>query len=40
VHKLGEGDAILFEADVPHSYSNPGASETLMYLVMTYADRG
>ncbi len=31
-----EGDAIHFEADVPHSYRNPGVVETRMYLVMTY----
>jgi transcriptional regulator with XRE-family HTH domain len=33
------GDAILFDADVPHEYSNPSDVETLMYLVMTYSDR-
>jgi transcriptional regulator with XRE-family HTH domain len=38
LHHLGQGDAILFEADVPHSYHNPGKIEALMYLVMTYAD--
>jgi transcriptional regulator with XRE-family HTH domain len=38
-HTLATGDAILFEADVPHSYRNPGASETVMYLVMTYAEK-
>ncbi len=38
VHRLGTGDAILFEADAPHVYRNPGESETVMYLVMTYAD--
>lgn len=31
-----EGDAIHFEADVEHSYKNPGSVETRMYLVMTY----
>jgi len=36
---LGIGDAILFEADVPHVYRNPDAIETVMYLVMTYAQR-
>lgn len=35
--QLAEGDAIHFVADVPHQYLNPGKSETLMYLVMTYA---
>lgn len=34
---LATGDAILFEADVPHSYRNPGDAEAVMYLVMTYA---
>jgi transcriptional regulator with XRE-family HTH domain len=37
-HTLGSGDAILFEADVPHVYRNPGTVETVMYLVMTYAE--
>ena len=31
------GDAILFEADVPHSYRNTGDAEAVMFLVMTYA---
>ncbi|WP_044239825.1 helix-turn-helix domain-containing protein [Chondromyces apiculatus] len=35
--RLDPGDAILFEADVPHSYRNAGAGEAVMYLVMTYA---
>ena len=38
-HGLSPGDAILFDADVPHSYSNCGDVEALMYLVMTYADQ-
>lgn len=38
-HLLGTGDAILFEADLPHRYRNPGDHECVMYLVMTYADR-
>ena len=37
-HTLAEGDAILFEADVPHSYRNLGASEVVLYLVMTYVE--
>jgi quercetin dioxygenase-like cupin family protein len=37
---LETGDAILFEADSPHSYRNPGSSEAVMYLVMTYGSRG
>ena len=35
---LATGDAILFEADVPHVYRNPGNSEARMYLVMIYAE--
>ena len=38
VHALGPGDAVVFEADAPHSYRNAGDVEALMYLVMTYAD--
>src|SRR5690606_33369479 len=37
-HSLGAGDAILFEADAPHVYANPGDEPALMYLVMTYAE--
>jgi transcriptional regulator with XRE-family HTH domain len=35
---LGAGDAIVFEADVPHVYRNRADEETVAYLVMTYAD--
>lgn len=35
---LGPGDAILFEAERPHAYRNPGKREAVFYLVMTYAD--
>jgi rhodanese-related sulfurtransferase/transcriptional regulator with XRE-family HTH domain len=35
--ELAQGDAILFSADVPHSYENPGNEDSWMYLVMTYA---
>jgi len=35
---LGEGDAIVFEADVAHSYRNPTDRETVAYLVMTYVE--
>jgi transcriptional regulator with XRE-family HTH domain len=38
-HALGAGDAILFEADVPHLYRNVGGVELVMYLVMTYAEK-
>lgn len=34
---LSAGDAILFEADVAHTYQNLGDAEALLYLVMTYA---
>jgi len=33
------GDAILFQADVPHAYRNRGKTDVVMYLVMTYAER-
>lgn len=33
---LGKGDAIVFEADVPHSYRNLGKTDALLYLVMSY----
>jgi transcriptional regulator with XRE-family HTH domain len=36
---LGTGDAIQFTADANHEYRNPGDTETVMYLVMTYADK-
>ncbi|CAO3426791.1 helix-turn-helix domain-containing protein [Azospirillum endophyticum] len=35
-HRLEEGDSILFEADVPHRYSNAGDDEAVLYLVMSY----
>lgn len=36
--ELKAGDSIYFRADVPHIYENPGAKDTVMYLVMTYAE--
>jgi transcriptional regulator with XRE-family HTH domain len=36
-HVLATGDALLFEADVPHVYRNPADAEAIMYLVMTYS---
>ncbi len=36
--RLKQGDAIHFEADVPHAYRNIGESEALLYLVMTYVE--
>lgn len=38
-HLLSTGDAILFEADVPHQYRNPTKEEVIMYLVMTYVEK-
>lgn len=35
---LAEGDAIVFEADVAHSYRNPTDGDTVAYLVMTYVE--
>ncbi len=37
-HVLETGDAIMFEADEPHVYRNRARGESVMYLVMTYAD--
>ena len=37
-HRLETGDAIVFEADVAHTYTNSGPKECVMYLVMTYAE--
>lgn len=36
-YTLETGDALVFRADVPHSYINPDRIETVIYLVMTYA---
>lgn len=38
IRKLAPGDAILFQADQPHTYRNPSKAETLAYLVMTYVE--
>jgi transcriptional regulator with XRE-family HTH domain len=35
---LAAGDAIVFLADVPHTYENLELNETVVYLVMTYAE--
>jgi transcriptional regulator with XRE-family HTH domain len=37
-YQLRAGDAILFGADVPHHYLNKALIESVMYLVMTYAE--
>lgn len=36
--RLEPGDAVVFQADAPHAYRNPGASEAQLFLVMTYAE--
>ncbi len=38
-YPLDTGDAIIFEADVPHEYRNRGDEPAVMYLVMTYAEK-
>jgi rhodanese-related sulfurtransferase/transcriptional regulator with XRE-family HTH domain len=35
---LEAGDAVLFSADLPHSYVNAGAEPCVMHLVMTYEE--
>lgn len=37
-HILGEGDAIIFDADVPHVYRNMTGTEAILYLVTTYLE--
>jgi transcriptional regulator with XRE-family HTH domain len=37
-HALQTDDAIVFEADVPHTYRNRGDVPATMYLVMTYVE--
>ncbi len=37
-HALEEGDAILFDADAPHIYRNPGDTDAVLHLVMAYVD--
>jgi transcriptional regulator with XRE-family HTH domain len=36
--QLAAGDAMVFEADVPHVYRSRSDAESVLYLVMTYAD--
>lgn len=31
-------DALFFQADVPHTYENPGDTDAIIYLVMTYVE--
>jgi transcriptional regulator with XRE-family HTH domain len=35
---LSQGDALVFDADVPHAYRNLGPTEAGLYLVMTYVE--
>jgi quercetin dioxygenase-like cupin family protein len=35
-HRLELGDAIVFDADVPHEYANDEDEDALVYLVVTY----
>lgn len=35
---LGEGDAVIFDADVPHIYRNMTGTEAIVYLVTTYLE--
>jgi quercetin dioxygenase-like cupin family protein len=37
-HVLGEGDAIVFDADFPHIYRNMTGTEAILYLVTTYLE--
>jgi transcriptional regulator with XRE-family HTH domain len=37
---LAAGDAIVFDADVAHTYRNRGRTELVMFLVMTYRSQG
>jgi len=36
---LKDGDALFFRADVPHRYENPGDTDVIAHLVMSYAAR-
>jgi transcriptional regulator with XRE-family HTH domain len=38
--RLGEGDAMVFDADVPHTYRNLDPAEALIHLVMSYIELG
>jgi transcriptional regulator with XRE-family HTH domain len=34
VHELGDGDAVTFDADIPHHFENPGRGEARFYAVV------
>jgi transcriptional regulator with XRE-family HTH domain len=36
--RLSAGDAIVFDADAPHGYRNPGEGDALLFLVMSYVE--
>lgn len=36
--RLATGDAVVFQADVPHVYANGDDREAVLYLVMTYPE--
>ena len=38
VHELAAGDAVYFQADLPHSYENPGRIEARYHNIIVYAD--
>ena len=33
-HELGEGDAVTFDADIPHHFENPGLDDARFYAVV------
>lgn len=33
-HELGDGDAVTFDADIPHHFENPGTAEARFYAVV------
>lgn len=37
-YRLDQGDAIVFPADGPHGYENTARTESILYLVITYAE--
>jgi DtxR family Mn-dependent transcriptional regulator len=37
LHDLAAGDTLVFPADVPHTYENPGASQARAHNVILYA---
>jgi transcriptional regulator with XRE-family HTH domain len=39
-HKLGEGDSVTFDADLPHHFKNPGRTQATFMAVVTAGRRG